>query len=49
MPEELQNYTGFAVGTPAGAKQSDAVSAFMTYLRTPSAVAAMKAKGMQPS
>lgn len=49
MPEELQNYTGFAVGTPTGATQSDAVAAFITYLRTPSVAAVMRAKGMQPS
>jgi molybdate transport system substrate-binding protein len=49
MPEELQNYTGFAVGTPTGARQSDAVTAFITYLRTPLVAATMRAKGMQPS
>jgi molybdate transport system substrate-binding protein len=49
MPEELQNYTGFALGIPTGAQQSEAVSAFITYLRTPAAATAMKAKGMQPT
>jgi molybdate transport system substrate-binding protein len=47
VPEALQNYTGFVAGTPAGAKQSEAVGAFIEFLRTPAAIAVMKTKGMQ--
>jgi molybdate transport system substrate-binding protein len=47
MPEALQNYTGFIAGTPAGAKESTAVQAFIAFLRTPETIAVMKSKGMQ--
>jgi molybdate transport system substrate-binding protein len=47
LPDELQNYTVFVGGIPTGAKQSDAVAAFVKFLRSPTAVAAIKAKGMQ--
>ena len=36
-----------AGGIPAGAKPSDAVTAFIAFLHGPTAVAAIKAKGMQ--
>jgi molybdate transport system substrate-binding protein len=49
LPEKTQNYTVFAVGKPIDAKQSDAVTAFLDFLKTPIAVATMKAKGMQVS
>jgi molybdate transport system substrate-binding protein len=47
LPEELQNYTGFTAGTPAGAKQSEAVSALIRFLQSPAVAGTMKAKGMQ--
>jgi molybdate transport system substrate-binding protein len=47
VPEALQNYTGFIAGTPAGAKPSEAVGAFIEFLKTPAAIAVMKTKGMQ--
>jgi len=47
LPDELQNYTGITAGTPAGAKQSEAVAAFFKFLKGPAAAAAMKARGMQ--
>jgi molybdate transport system substrate-binding protein len=47
LPDELQNYTGFVAGTPVGAKQGEAVAAFITFLRSPAAIATMKAKGME--
>jgi molybdate transport system substrate-binding protein len=47
LPDELQNYTGFVAGIPAGAKQSEAVAAFITFLKSPGAIAVIKAKGMQ--
>jgi molybdate transport system substrate-binding protein len=47
LPDELQNYTGFIAGIPAGAKQEEAVAAFITFLKSPAALATMKAKGME--
>jgi len=47
LPEEIQNYTVFAVGRPIAAKQSDAVAAFLDFLKSPVVIATMKAKGMQ--
>jgi molybdate transport system substrate-binding protein len=49
LPEKTQNYTVFAVGKPIDAKQSDAVAAFLDFLKTPIAISTMKAKGMQVS
>lgn len=47
LPEKLQNYTIFAIGRPVAAKPSEAVTAFLDFLKGPAAVAAMKAKGMK--
>jgi molybdate transport system substrate-binding protein len=47
FPEKIQNYTVFAAGRPIGAKQREAVTAFLDFLKSPVALAAMKAKGMQ--
>jgi molybdate transport system substrate-binding protein len=47
LPDELQNYTGITAGSPTGAKQPEAVAAFMAFLKSPTTAAAMKAKGMQ--
>ncbi|HET7765647.1 MAG TPA: substrate-binding domain-containing protein [Burkholderiales bacterium] len=47
IPEALQNYTVFVAGIPAGAKAPDAVTAFVAFLRSPVAAAAILAKGMQ--
>jgi molybdate transport system substrate-binding protein len=47
FPEKLQNYTVFAAGRPIGAKQREAVTAFLDFLKSPAALATMKAKGMQ--
>jgi molybdate transport system substrate-binding protein len=47
FPEKIQNYTVFAAGRPIGAKQREAVTAFLDFLKSPEAVATMKAKGMQ--
>lgn len=47
LPAELQNDTVFVGGLPAGAKPSDAVSAFVAFLKSPTAVAAITARGMQ--
>jgi len=47
LPDELQNYTVFVGGIPSAAKQSGAVVDFVKFLSSPTAVAAIKAKGMQ--
>jgi molybdate transport system substrate-binding protein len=49
LPEELQNYTGVAVGTPSGAARSAPVAAFIEFLKSPAAASAILARGMQPS
>lgn len=47
FPADLQNYTVFVAGTPT-ANPSDAVLAFVKFLRSPAAIATIRAKGMQP-
>ena len=47
LPEKIQNYTVFAIGRPVGAKQPEAVTAFINFLKSPPARTSMKAKGMQ--
>ena len=47
LPDGLQNYTVFVAGVPAGAAPSQAVRAFIDFLASPTAVAAIKASGMQ--
>jgi molybdate transport system substrate-binding protein len=47
LPERIQNYTVFVTGRPIGAKQPEAVTAFLDFLKSPAAIATMKAKGMQ--
>ena len=47
FPDELQNYTSVTAGIPTGAQQSETVSAFIGFLKSPPAIAAFKAKGMQ--
>jgi molybdate transport system substrate-binding protein len=47
LPEELQNYNGFIAGTQVGAKQEQAAAAFIEFLKSPAAIATMKAKGME--
>jgi molybdate transport system substrate-binding protein len=46
LPRELQNYTIFASGRPAGAKHPEIADALLRFLKTPRAIAAMRAKGM---
>lgn len=48
LPDELQNYTGITAGVPASAPQSQAVAAFLEFLRSPIVAAALKARGMNP-
>ena len=49
LPEELQNYTGVTVGTPAGAPQSEPVAQFIRFLKSPAVAAAIATRGMQPN
>ena len=48
LPAEFQNYTTFMAGIPAGAKPSEAVAAFLAFLKSPVADAVIRAKGMEP-
>jgi molybdate transport system substrate-binding protein len=47
LPEELQNYTVVAAGVPINTTETDAVAAFVDFLKSPRAVAAMNVSGMQ--
>jgi molybdate transport system substrate-binding protein len=47
IPRELQNDTVFVGGIPANLTSSDAVTAFVKFLRSPTALATIEAKGMQ--
>src|SRR5215467_14795891 len=47
FPEEVQNYTGVTLGTPLGAAPSQAVTALIEFLKSPTTIAAIKGKGMQ--
>jgi molybdate transport system substrate-binding protein len=47
LPNELQNYTVFVAGVPSGAAPSPAMRAFTDFLASPTAVAAIKASGLQ--
>lgn len=47
LPRQLQNYTVFASGRPVGAQHPDIADALLKFLKTPRALAAMKAKGME--
>jgi molybdate transport system substrate-binding protein len=42
LPEKIPNYTFFAVGRPVGAREPEAVTAFLQFLKTPRSVAIMK-------
>jgi molybdate transport system substrate-binding protein len=48
FPAELQNDLVFTSAVAADTKEAEAAKAFITYLKTPAAVAVIKAKGMQP-
>jgi molybdate transport system substrate-binding protein len=48
FPAELQNDLVFTSALAADTKEAEAAKAFITYLKTPAAVAVMKAKGMEP-
>jgi molybdate transport system substrate-binding protein len=48
FPAELQNELVFTAAVAADSKEADAAKAFISYLKTPEAVAVMKAKGVTP-
>jgi molybdate transport system substrate-binding protein len=47
LPEELQNYTVFVAGVPTNAPKTEAVLALLKFLRSPIAIAVIRAKGME--
>lgn len=49
FPSELQLYNVFTAGVATDAKQPDAAKALIKFFRSPSAVAVIKAKGMEPA
>jgi molybdate transport system substrate-binding protein len=48
LPVALQNFSRFSAGVPTTAKDANGGKAFIDFLRSPAAAAAMKAKGVEP-
>jgi molybdate transport system substrate-binding protein len=48
FPADLQQELVFTAAVAADTKEAEAAKAFITYLKTPAAVAVIKAKGMEP-
>ena len=48
IPNELQNWTTFTAGAATASKDAAAAQALIRFLTAPGAVAAIKAKGMEP-
>jgi molybdate transport system substrate-binding protein len=48
FPAELQTYISFAAGLSTSAKEPEAAQALSRFLTSPSAIAVIKAKGMEP-
>ena len=49
LPAEIQNFTIYAAGVGASAKDGEAARALVKYLAGPGALPIIKAKGMQPA
>ncbi len=49
LPESIQNYTTYAAGVAAGARQLEAARSFVALLSAPDAAAIIRAKGMLPA
>jgi molybdate transport system substrate-binding protein len=49
FPAELQQHVVYWAAVAAGSKDAAAAKAFIDYLKTPAAVAVIKAKGMEPA
>ena len=47
LPDDLQNYTEVVAAIPVDARELEAVRAFLVFLQSPNAIAAIKAKGME--
>ena len=47
LPKEIQNYTTYAAGLGAAAKESDAAKALIKALASPAAAEVLKAKGLE--
>jgi molybdate transport system substrate-binding protein len=48
LPPELQSYTGFSAGVGSATKEAEADKALINFLKAPTAVPVLKAKGMEP-
>jgi len=48
LPVELQNYTVYAGGVGAAAKEAGAGKALIEFLKSAAAVPVLRAKGMEP-
>jgi len=48
IPNELQNWTSFTAGVATASKDAGAAQALIRFLTAPEAIAAIKAKGMEP-
>jgi molybdate transport system substrate-binding protein len=49
LPAEIQNYTVYAAGLGANAREADAAKALLKALSGPAAAEVLKAKGMEPA
>src|SRR5262249_31762606 len=49
LPAEIQNYTVYAAGLGANAKESEAAKELIRTLTAPAAAEVLKSKGMQPA
>jgi molybdate transport system substrate-binding protein len=48
LPPDIQSYTYFSAAASPTSKETDAAKAFIKFLAAPSALAVIKAKGMEP-
>jgi molybdate transport system substrate-binding protein len=48
LPPDIQSYTYFSAAASPASKEADAAKAFIKFLAAPSALAVIKAKGMEP-
>jgi molybdate transport system substrate-binding protein len=48
LPSDIQSYTYFSAAVSATSKEADAARAFVKFLAAPTALAVIKAKGMEP-
>jgi molybdate transport system substrate-binding protein len=48
LPPDIQSYTHFSAAVSVASKEADAAKAFIKFLAAPSALAVIKAKGMEP-